>query len=493
MKKLIIALVCMASAGFLHAEDAIQVVPFETKAGANVDDAKYFSIAMNNASAEIWALQFDLLLPEGMKIDNESGYDPFELIKERFPHTTGRGGAITWKHTVYYDLLESGWYRIIVFTSEAERIIGNSGELLNIYYLTDENMQPGLHPIYIKGAVLTITGDSDIKPMESTSYCRIGESPLKSEGKVDLKDFTGHIPSWVVESMNTDLASNMATEVHLENADALGAALETANKNTLYYVKAGSEAAQQLDGKSVVETDGISSSCENLYLFDGEYPFSNSSAITGKKAHFDRTFIKEYWSTVCLPFDVSEEQVLQLKSEGVRIEQPTSYSGNSLMFSEVDAMVANTPYIVKCNSEQTPFGELEITSIASTENVNDVVLDQIQFKGCYETAILNSDETTAYYVFNSATGEFVKVGRNGKVPPFRAYIELRSDSAPAGIRVRHGNEETGIDSVWNNDKKCSDIYNVCGHLVKKELGSSKTDIKLEKGIYIINNRKVIIK
>ena len=135
MKKLIIALVCMASAGFLHAEDAIQVVPFETKAGANVDDAKYFSIAMNNASAEIWALQFDLLLPEGMKIDDESGYDPFELNEDRFPYTTGRGGAITWKHTVYYDLLESGWYRIIVFTSEAERIIGNSGELLKIYYL----------------------------------------------------------------------------------------------------------------------------------------------------------------------------------------------------------------------------------------------------------------------------------------------------------------------------------------------------------------------
>lgn len=492
MKKLIIALVCMASAGFLHAEDAIQVVPFETKAGANVDDAKCFSIAMNNASAEIWALQFDLLLPEGMKIDNESGANPFELIKERFPYTK-RGETITWKHTVFYDLLESGWYRIIVFTSETKRIIGNSGELLNIYYLTDENMQPGLHPIYIKGAVLTITGDSDIKPMESTSYCRIGESPLKSEGKVDLNDFTGHIPSWVVESMNTDLAGNMATEVHLENADALGAALETANKNTLYYVKAGSEAAQQLDGKNVVETDGTSSICENLYLSDGEYPFSNSSAITGKKAHFDRTFIKEYWSTVCLPFDVSEEQVSKLKSEGMRIEQLASYNGYSLRFSEADAMVANTPYIVKCNSEQAPFNGLDITSIASTENANDAVIDQIQFKGCYETATLNSDETTAYYVFNSATGEFVKVGRNGKVPPFRAYIQLTSDSAPAGIRVMHDNEETGVETLPDNGERCNGIYNVCGQPVQKSISASNKDAGLEKGIYIINNRKVIIR
>ena len=107
MKKLILALICITSIGTMRAEDVVQVVPFETKAGATVDDALCFSVAMNNASAEIWALQFDLLLPEGMTIDDVSGYDPFELNKERFPHTTGRKEAITWKHSVYYDLLES--------------------------------------------------------------------------------------------------------------------------------------------------------------------------------------------------------------------------------------------------------------------------------------------------------------------------------------------------------------------------------------------------
>lgn len=79
---------CMASVGTMCAEDVLQVVPFETKAGATVDDGLSFSVAMNNASAEIWALQFDLLLPEGMTIDDVSGWDPFELSTDRFPHTT---------------------------------------------------------------------------------------------------------------------------------------------------------------------------------------------------------------------------------------------------------------------------------------------------------------------------------------------------------------------------------------------------------------------
>lgn len=485
---------CMASVGSMCAEDVLQVVPFETKAGATVDDALCFSVAMNNASAEIWALQFDLLLPEGMTIDDVSGYDPFELSTDRFPHTTGRGGAITWKHSVYYDLLESGWYRIIVFTSETERIIGDSGELFKVYYLTDETMQPGLHPIYIKGTVLTITGSTDIQPGESASYCVIGDSPLKTAEEVDLSDFTGYIPSWVVGSLNADLAANTAMNVRMEQTDSIGAAIETANKNALYYVKAGAKCAEQLPGKSVVEVDGESYHCDDLYLYDGEYDFSAAQTMTATKAYFDRTFIEEYWSTVCLPFAVTNEQVNQLKENGVQIEAMSAFDGSSITFTAVDEMLANTPYIVKCSSEMSPFAELDITGIASTGTLNEVVIDGISMKGCYMTTLLNSDENTAYYVFNAATGEFVKVGKNGKVLPFRAYIQLTADGVqPAAMRVRHENKETGIAPIQESDAAASNVYAISGKLVRKGVNAQQESQGLEKGIYIINNRKVIIR
>ena len=492
MKKLIIALICITSIGTMRAEDVLQVVPFETKAGATVDDGLSFSVAMNNASAEIWALQFDLLLPEGMTIDEVSGYDPFELNPDRLPHTTGRGGAITWKHEVIYDQLSSGWYRIFLFTTQTDRIIGDSGELFKVYYLTDETMQPGMHPIYIKGTVLTITGSTDIQPGESTSFCVIGESPLKTAEEVNLKDFTGYIPSWVVESLNADLASNTATTVRMEQTEGIGAAIETANKNTLYYVKAGSECAGQLAGKSVVEVDGASYHCDGLYLYDGEYDFSVAQAMTGTKAYFDRTFIEEYWSTVCLPFTVTSEQVNLLKENGVQIEALSAFDGSSITFTAVDEMLANTPYIVKCSSEMMPFAELEIANVAATEALNDVNIDNIQMKGCYTTTLLNSDDNTAYYVFNAATGEFVKVGKNGKVMPFRAYIQLTANGAqPAAMCVRHGNE-TYIETMDERMEKAINVYTVDGRLVREGATLPQAKHGLESGVYIINHQKIVI-
>lgn len=494
MKKLIIALICITSIGTIRAEDVLQVVPFETKAGATVDDGLCFSVAMNNASAEIWALQFDLLLPEGMTIDEVSGYDPFELNPDRLPHTTGRGGAITWKHEVIYDQLSSGWYRIFLFTTQTDRIIGESGELFKVYYLTDETMQPGIHPIYIKGTVLTITGSTDIQPGESTSYCVIGESPLKTAEEVNLKDFTGYIPSWVVESLNADLASNTATTVRMEQTEGIGAAIETANKNTLYYVKAGSECAGQLAGKSVVEVDGDTYRCDDLYLYDGEYDFSVAQAMTATKAYFDRSFIEEYWSTVCLPFGVTSEQVSLLKENGVQIEVMSGFDGSTITFAAVDEMLANTPYIMKCCSEMAPFAELEIAKIFSTMEQNEMSVDNIQMKGCYATTILNSDDNTTYYVFNAATGEFVKVRRNGKVMPFRAYIQLTEGTTlPATMRVRHENEETDITSIQKDDTTKANVYTASGKLLREGVSGQQTILGLEKGVYIINSRKVIIR
>lgn len=499
MKKLIIALVCMASAGFLHAEDAIQVVPFETKAGANVDDAKYFSIAMNNASAEIWALQFDLLLPEGMKIDNESGYDPFELNTERFPHTTGRGGAITWKHTVYYDLLESGWYRIIVFTSEAERIIGNSGELLNIYYLTDENMQPGLHPIYIKGAVLTITGDSDIKPMESTSYCWIGESPLKSEEKVELKELTGYIPSFTIEAMNEEMAANKdITLLDISEADFIGA-VPVVGGNGLALLSASAAGTETLIGAAnIVAMNDDGNTCSQLNLTDEDRSFCSPCSFKVSNVNFDRVFKAGQWSTVCLPFSISTDQLAEISKSGVEVERLASYdaASNMLKFETVSEMSANTPYIVRCKTDSSPFADLVNVQVSASDVMNDIESNNVTMAGVFSTTRLDSDASVSYYGYNSVDGTFVKVGSNGTVYPFRAFISIPTSSANARyISVSHTNDmETGITDVEKNLSEAgTDVYSIDGRLVGKELSGNNADNNLPKGVYVIGEKKVIIK
>ena len=214
--------------------------------------------------------------------------------------------------------------------------------------------------------------------------------------------------------------------------------------------------------------------------------------MTGTKAYFDRTFIEEYWSTVCLPFTVTSEQVNLLKENGVQIEALSAFDGSSITFTAVDEMLANTPYIVKCSSEMMPFAELEIANVAATEALNDVNIDNIQMKGCYTTTLLNSDDNTAYYVFNAATGEFVKVGKNAKVMPFRAYIQLTADGVqPAAMRVRHGNE-TYIETMGERMENAVNVYTVDGRLVREGATLPQAKHGLENGVYIINHQKIVI-
>ena len=491
MRKLVIALLCMASAGVINAEDVLQVIPFETKAGATTDDALCFSVSMNNASAEIWALQFDMKLPEGMTLDDVSGYDPFNLSADRFPHTTGRDGAITWKHSVYYDVLQNGWYRIVVFTSEVDRIMGQSGELFKVYYLTDDTMQPGLHPIHVKGTVLTIDGSTDIQLGESTSYCLIGESPLKSADEINLEDFIGYIPSWVVTSLNEDLKANAATSVRMEQTDSIGAIIETHNKNALYYVKASSKCAEQLPGKNVITTIGDNYHCDNLYLYDGEYDFNTTNSLIGNKAYFDRTFTKDKWYTVCLPFAVSSEQVSILKESGVTIAVISQYEAPDILFSEVNEMTANTPYLVKCDSDMQPFNELSITEISASNTANEIVKENITMKGCYETTYLYPDEDATFYVFNEQNSEYVKVDMSGKVLPFCAYVQLYSEGTPPRTIpvLVNNNDDTSIETAEVPKNKVVEAYTIEG----KHIPSIQSRDGLGKGIYIIDSRKVLIK
>ena len=125
---------------------------------------------------DYWGVQFDLYLPEGMELDDEGGFSPFELSTERFPHSS-RGGQITFKHGVDYTQFESRWYRILISPNDVESFItGREGELLKIYYPTSDDLQPGIHPILVRGALFVVTGVYGVEPPNSASYCTVGTS-----------------------------------------------------------------------------------------------------------------------------------------------------------------------------------------------------------------------------------------------------------------------------------------------------------------------------
>ena len=494
MKNFLLLLLLAFPAINVHSEDVLQVAPFEVKVGAVSADRAYFSIMMNNSSAEIWAVQFDVLLPEGMEIVRVMPN------QERFPNTYDDWDErYVYDHKIEYNEVSTGGTRIVAYTTKERRIKGNSGEIMKVYYTSSEDMEPGIYPIKVKGADLTITGSSSIKPVESSSYCFVGESPLKTEQSVDMSSLTGYVPSFTIEAMNSQMAENSKlTLLDLSSADSLGAVPVMGNKNGLVRVSATAATSTLADAKSVVVATADGDVCNSLSLADGDWNFNASEGFTAKNAAFNRVFKAGQWSTVCLPYGVSAEQLSVIKENGTEVERLASYDAdaNILKFEAVTEMVANTPYIIKCSKECAPFEALADVAVAASATLNDVHCGIVTMSGVLSTTILNSDASVSYYGYNSADGSFVKIGSNGTAYPFRAFISIPSAGAEVKrIGVEHGNGElTGITEVDDmNTMSVTDVYTVDGKLVRSAVSVGKATKGLASGVYVVGSKKIVVR
>lgn len=189
---------------------------------------------------------------------------------------------------------------------------------------------------------------------------------------------------------------------------------------------------------------------------------------------------KKGWSTLCLPFGITPEQI---GAEGAQAF--TSESNNVLNFSKVENMEANTPYIVYFSTEKSDpmyFGvEVENAEAKSVNNGGNFT-----FKGNY-TAGMSMD---GLYGVATIDGEqkIVKGSTNSTLPATCAYF-TNSGTMGAAYAIRlEGEEITGINAINNGVAEDGAVYNLQG--VKVSNSSMKN---LPAGLYIMNGKKFIIK
>lgn len=189
---------------------------------------------------------------------------------------------------------------------------------------------------------------------------------------------------------------------------------------------------------------------------------------------------KKGWSTLCLPFGITPEQI---GAEGAQAF--TSESNNVLNFSKVENMEANTPYIVYFSTEKSDpmyFGvKVENTEAKSVNNSGNFT-----FKGNY-TAGMNMD---GLYGVATIDGEqkIVKGSTNSTLPATCAYFTNSGTMEDAYAIRLEGEEITGINAINNGVAEDGAVYNLQGVKV------SDTSMKnLPAGLYIMNGKKFIIK
>lgn len=186
-------------------------------------------------------------------------------------------------------------------------------------------------------------------------------------------------------------------------------------------------------------------------------------------------------NTLCLPFYVSTEDL-----SAQAIATYTGYEDKDgctiINFAKQPNVDANIPFIaqfVEANAKET----LTFTN-----------------KGVVNTPTEMGNPFTGTYTPGSATGKyglnaeglFQKGGDNAKINAFSAYLTLTESQEAKPILLAIGTETTGINAATiANGTETVNVYNLQGRLVAT--AKSLNDLHLASGVYIVNNKKVIVK
>lgn len=224
---------------------------------------------------------------------------------------------------------------------------------------------------------------------------------------------------------------------------------------------------------------------------------------TGVNVKVLRTMKADEWSTICLPFAMSEAQVKSAFGDGVQLGDFTGCEvetndeedivGIKVNFDDATAIEANHPYIIKVPSE-----------------VKEFYVEEVELDPQPDDARVDKDENKVkvggkwYYFYNSIVGTYVantEVPENclfvsgnkfwystgaTKMKAFRAYFDfqdlLKGIGGDESRIVFSFGEQTGIGQLAS-DRNDGEYYNLRGQRVETPA----------KGIYIKDGKKVVVK
>lgn len=203
----------------------------------------------------------------------------------------------------------------------------------------------------------------------------------------------------------------------------------------------------------------------------------------------------EKWNTIVLPFALNETQVKEMFGEGAKV---AAYKGSTvngdhvtLNFEEQTSMVANTPYMIKpgTNASKKVNGVI-LEPASGLKTVKDANNNNgIDFVGNY-----TSGQTLLQNSFFISNNVFYRASGEETMKAYRATFQVPSTMATAKtmntVFVGEGGSVTAIDDVQVSPQVSFDVYHINGMLVKK----NAIDLNgLDKGIYIINGKKYVVK
>lgn len=252
------------------------------------------------------------------------------------------------------------------------------------------------------------------------------------------------------------------------------------------------------------------------------------SALTKKNVDvtLKRTFYKNYWNAICLPYSINRRQIEEVFGDGtmVVLMKNIDTSNKKVMFIEHanQDIIAGYPYLIfptrKDDNDKrdhsvinngiittrATFGEansplFSVGTDGKTYSSETMQSDALVFKGTFTNTTLNEG---SYVVTNK--GVLSRIPKDGmKIKPYRSYIYFNRQTAGAkAISLQNmnvngfENEEdntTGIENLLFESgilTHSADVYSIDGQLVRSKALNFNG---LPKGVYIVNGKKYVKK
>ena len=214
--------------------------------------------------------------------------------------------------------------------------------------------------------------------------------------------------------------------------------------------------------------------------YDGESALSNKFVLfQGYEVYVPAGEYVTYYRNEALRVDEADK-------ENFKLYTVSSVSGDKATLSNAfDAAPSNTPFLVYNNTNESK------TVLLIPCNEPDLALTVAdQFQGTMEEKTFTDADMAAadYYVCNGK--QFVKVRGAGTLGANKAYLKFVTDqqlSAPQYISISGdlGEGTTRIDNLNVNDNENGEWYDLNGRKLNGK--------PAQKGIYIKNGKKVVVK
>ena len=216
---------------------------------------------------------------------------------------------------------------------------------------------------------------------------------------------------------------------------------------------------------------------------------NSETTLAGTTGLYNITYTHTFpagWSTVCLPFSTTQSEATLNAGQ---VQEFTAFADNTLTFNKLDinkSLTANTPYLVYYENETA------VTLYGSSEDFTPaaVTSGDVTFTGNYTAGMSMvglygvAEQNGAQYIMKGGAGS--KLGSTG------AYFTVSGTTA--GVNTLsldiEGEGTTGIESIVAEEGQAFDVYTLTGVKVR----TAATDLDgLQRGIYIVNGKKVLVK